>query len=325
MIGTLPSAEADELGEDGGVLLVRVLTDGPAAGILHDGDIVISIDGNTVTKAKELAEHVHSAEPGDVLALAVIRDGEMIDAEVTLGVRKTSGVRHYRGFQGLHNGLLGQLRSVGDSFVSAEIVLETDTGFETLRAVVGTVTRVDEAAGVFTLSPKDGSDPITYTVSDDTVVDLRHDGDLSGLNTEDETMVVDLDGEVTLVNQGGALLGSAIGSLPGIRRGILGRQFLRPMPRSGVNGLAGRFRSHLRPFPGIEDLDLRLQSILPPEVLERLEGLRNGGGNADIEIDLQGLGLPDALRDLVCNENISKELPDGIVVRCSNVSLDGAQ
>ena len=305
--------------------MVRVLTDGPAAGILHDGDVVISIDGSTVTKAKELAEHVRSAEPGNVLTLAVIRDGEMIDAEVTLGVRKPSGVRHYRGFQGFHNGLLGQLHSVGDSFVSAEVVPETDTGFETFRAVVGTVTSVDEATGVFTLSPKGGSDPITYTVSHDTVVDLRHDRDLSGLNTEDETMVVDLDGEVKLVNQGVALLDSAIGTLPGIRHGILGRQFRRLMPRSSVNGLAGRFRRHLRPFLGIEDLDLRLETILPPEVLGRLEGLHNGGGDADVEIDLSGLGLPDALRDLVCNEDISEELPDGIVVRYSNVSLDGAQ
>ena len=84
-------------------------------------------------------------------------------------------------------------------------MLETDDGFKTITGVKGTISKLDATAGTFTLAPKDGSNPISYQISDDTVVGMVHSGDLGGLNTEDETLVVSVDGEVKLVQQGSLL------------------------------------------------------------------------------------------------------------------------
>ena len=94
---------------------------------------------------------------------------------------------------------------MGDSgeAVHTRIVFENEDGeYSTYRAVVGTVSEVDTSAGTFTLDPKDGSDSIDYTIDEDTKVVMNRSGDLGQLNTDDETLVVDVDGEVMLVRQG---------------------------------------------------------------------------------------------------------------------------
>lgn len=94
---------------------------------------------------------------------------------------------------------------MGDSgtVVHTRVVFENEDGeYSTYRAVVGTVSEVDTSAGTFTLDPKDGSDSIDYTIDEDTKVVMIRNGDLGQLNTDDETLVVDVDGEVMLVRQG---------------------------------------------------------------------------------------------------------------------------
>ena len=249
-IETLPAPEAEERGIEGRVLIRRVLDDGPSAGILSTGDIVTAIDGEKVTSAGDIVRRVKAANPGDVLTFTVIRDGESLEVAVTVGARELGIARlhqrvprfHQR-VPRLHQRLLDQVRELGDRFVRAEIVVKTDEGFKTARAVVGTVGEVDAEAGTFVLAPEDGSAQITYAVSDDTLVNLRHKGDLGGLNTQDRTLVVDVDGDVKIVNQG---------ALPPPKPGFAPRDFGK-LPE-----FRGRFRGQL-----------------PPGLIERLEGLES--------------------------------------------------
>ena len=187
---------------EGGAGVLRVADDGPSAGILNVGDIITAVNGQQVTTAEEVIEIVHSAAPGDVLTFTVVRDGATLDLNVTVGEREFHLRRHHKTRPPLHQRLLGPLLALGDHFVKAEIVLETDDGYKTFRAVVGTVSQVDVVGGTFVLAPKDGSEAIPYQISDDTVVITIHNGDLGGLNTTEKTLVVDLDRAVKLVQQG---------------------------------------------------------------------------------------------------------------------------
>ena len=99
-IDTLPAAEATELGIDGGAVVRRVLDDGPSAGILHVGDVITAIDGHAVTSAADVVEIVHASEPGNVLAISVLRDGVPHEVTVTVGTRPVQ-VRKY--LSGLHD------------------------------------------------------------------------------------------------------------------------------------------------------------------------------------------------------------------------------
>ena len=80
-----------------------------------------------------------------------------------------------------------------------------DGEFRTHRAVMGTVTEVDADAGTFTLQPRDGSAEITYAMTEDSKTLISGYGRLGGLSADGETptVVMDVDGEVELVAQGG--------------------------------------------------------------------------------------------------------------------------
>lgn len=68
-----------------GAQVVSVTEDGPAeeAGI-EAGDVVISIDGNNVTSSSSLIGYVRRYNSGDEVVVQVVRDGEVIDVNVTL-------------------------------------------------------------------------------------------------------------------------------------------------------------------------------------------------------------------------------------------------
>ena len=96
--------------------------------------------------------------------------------------------------------VFGHLQALEARFVRAEVVMETDEGFKRFTAVKGTLSDIDVVSGTFMLTPRDGSDPISYVISDETVIVNR--GDLARLNTEDETLVVAIDGHVSYIHQG---------------------------------------------------------------------------------------------------------------------------
>lgn len=86
-----------------GVLVVEVTPDSPAekAGLLGSfkaaeiggqqikvgGDVIVAIDGQPVSQMPELRAFVLEAEPGQKVTLTILRDGDEMTIEVTLGER----------------------------------------------------------------------------------------------------------------------------------------------------------------------------------------------------------------------------------------------
>lgn len=106
--GTSVAALADELGFPvrNGVLISDVLPDSPASraglrggtpdkqvqvrGIFIpvDGDIIVAINGVMVRDIDDLVAYlVENTSPGDTVVLTIVRDGQTLDLDVTLGVR----------------------------------------------------------------------------------------------------------------------------------------------------------------------------------------------------------------------------------------------
>ncbi len=85
---------AFNLPEDGkGVLVANVVPAGPADGVLEKGDVLLSIDGNSIDSAGNISiagefvdmnEIVERKFAGDKVAFTLIRKGEKIETELTL-------------------------------------------------------------------------------------------------------------------------------------------------------------------------------------------------------------------------------------------------
>ena len=325
-LSTLPDAEAEALEIEGGAFVRRVLDEGPSAGILHAGDVIVAINENEIASADGVIAAVRAARPADVLTFTVVRDGDALDVDVVVGQREHEFARHIQAASSPHTRLLHHIQQLGNSFVSAEFVVETETGFQTFRAVVGTVSSVDVEAGTFLLTPKDGSDPIAYTISDDTLVNLLQEGSLGGLNATDPTLVVDVDGDVEIINQGDKLFEFTL------------HPALSISPKFRVHGNTRGLLPHLRGFrdrqlpagrfPGLgerSELRERLWDALPPEILERLEGLHIGPDDLELDLDLRIEGLFDGLDKLKCDEESEGESTRRFTLRCSNVERDSTQ
>lgn len=201
--------------DDGSIKVLRVVAGSPSDGLLIQDDIITAVDGTTIESASDLVAAITEAGTGTEIALTVTRDGSSITVDVTVGDMEasetSSGTLRSGRFHALPRfgfSRSGRAKWVPHSatkgaIVRSEVAVENDDGsFSTHRTVIGTVSNVDASAGTFTLTPKDGSDPIDYTISDDTTVTLNRSGDLGQLNTEDDTLVVDTDGEVSKVIQG---------------------------------------------------------------------------------------------------------------------------
>lgn len=79
-------AETHELDVTDGAYIVEVQEDSPAetAG-LQVGDVITAVDGDVVDFERTLADRLYAYEPGDTITLDVLRDGESLQIEVTLG------------------------------------------------------------------------------------------------------------------------------------------------------------------------------------------------------------------------------------------------
>ena len=86
---------AESLGYMGeaGLIVHRVYLDSPAAGIVRQGDILIEADGEKLTTAELLQNHVASAGVGGKLALTVFREKKIQKVEVTVGIASASVAR----------------------------------------------------------------------------------------------------------------------------------------------------------------------------------------------------------------------------------------
>jgi 2-alkenal reductase len=86
-----------------GVLIAQVAGDSPAddAGlrgsyksariggerILIGGDVITAVEGETVANLDDIQQAISDAEPGDVVTLTILRDGDEQEVEVTLAER----------------------------------------------------------------------------------------------------------------------------------------------------------------------------------------------------------------------------------------------
>ena len=183
--------------EDGSVKVLKVLEDGPSDGVLKTGDIVTAVAGEAVDGVESLTDAISDAGAGETLTLTITRDGSEMDVSVTIGewTKKT-----YRVGRVFHKAKRSE-----DRIASRQVVKADDDGnYRTYRTVYGNVTALDADAGTFTLQPKDGSDAISYFIDDDTRIYIGKEraDDLSSLDMDEQTAVMDVDGEVKLVSQG---------------------------------------------------------------------------------------------------------------------------
>lgn len=65
-----------------GARVVEVLGGSPAAGVLRPGDVIVEIDGQALTRARDLGPAIRSQPAGSVFNLTVIRDGRRLATEV---------------------------------------------------------------------------------------------------------------------------------------------------------------------------------------------------------------------------------------------------
>jgi S1-C subfamily serine protease len=74
-----------------GEYVVEVSAGGPAqeAGV-QEGDIILSINGQVINEANSFAEVLFSHAPGEEIAVEVVRGGETITIELTLGERPST-------------------------------------------------------------------------------------------------------------------------------------------------------------------------------------------------------------------------------------------
>ena len=197
-------AEKLEIEAEEGIVIFRVVDDSPAddAG-LQSGDVIVSVDGNTVDSISDVVDVVRDAEVGDTITFVVDRDGESANLTLTATVEEGYGW----GATGLSLRGLGGLKGVlsGD-----------DEG--PVNITVSAVTVKEVGDGSVTLTPtEDGNDDITATVTDGSFI--FKDGEkvsLSDLAVDDEGFAAVIDGELSVL---------IIGSLDDIgrRHGRFGR------------------------------------------------------------------------------------------------------
>ena len=332
-ITTVTAAEAEELGIAGGARVIDVQDDGPASGTLEDGDIITAIDGQAVTSASDVVEIVRAADVGDVLAVTVRRGDSTLDLALLVGEREVKTRTFARRFsrampvnpgkQDLSHMLMGQAMQLVNRLARGEMVVADEDGaYQTYRVAIGTVTESDSVAGTLTMQPKDGTDPIEYDVTAETQVNMNRTGDIGALNTEDTTVVVDVDGVAKIIHQGD-LLEQNKGHGPGIgRRGHAG--FGGMHGRSGRGQGPGQSRPNINifrsfgpqsgqggfPFFGQSGLGPNFLQGLPSEIQDIFESMEANGFDRG------------ALHELVCDQEVLDQLPDGIEIRCETSDPD---
>ena len=181
-----------------------VLEGGPSDGVLQVGDVITGVGGVSMSTAQDVVDAVMAASSGDTLSIAIKRGGNTMTVSVTVGERDAPAAPERKaGRKGGAMGGAGKFAQMVPNFGAFEYSVKNDDGsYSTYAGARGTVSNVNESAGTFTLTPGDGSAAISYTIATSTVVLMSRTGDLGGLDTEQETVVLSENGAVTHVLQG---------------------------------------------------------------------------------------------------------------------------
>ncbi|HVX81526.1 MAG TPA: PDZ domain-containing protein, partial [Devosiaceae bacterium] len=68
-----------------GAMVTDVTSPGPSAGVLKEGDIILSFDGKPIDKMHDLPRLVAETEVGKLVPLTLVRDGKTETVTITLG------------------------------------------------------------------------------------------------------------------------------------------------------------------------------------------------------------------------------------------------
>jgi len=79
------------ISDGAGVLISDVVPDAPAMDALQSGDVLQSVDGQVVNTVAELQDAIMFKTAGEIVTLNIIRDGQPVTVEVTLGQRPDEG------------------------------------------------------------------------------------------------------------------------------------------------------------------------------------------------------------------------------------------
>lgn len=196
-IRAVTAEEAEDETLVGHAVVVKVFEGGPSDGILHEGDVILAVNGVDVLGVKELIEGIRSTSPDEVIELTLW--GVDTPVQVTVGERdhealganiKKSIFKHIGPGFGLGAGMFD---AALDKFVSGELVVEDDDGLRTVRGVAGTLTGVDTDGSTITVAPKDGSAAVTYEIdTGEEGTKIVSDGQTVGIDelTVDEPIIV---------------------------------------------------------------------------------------------------------------------------------------
>lgn len=76
-----------------GALVNDVMQNEPAAkGGVHDGDVIVAVDGENIENTSALLLAIADKSPGSVAVVTVWRDGKNLDLKITLGERKSAQI-----------------------------------------------------------------------------------------------------------------------------------------------------------------------------------------------------------------------------------------
>jgi serine protease Do len=87
---TVTPDTAEQLGLDRprGVVVTEISQDGPSAGTLQQGDVIVGLGGTKIAGRQQLASYLAlKASPGDTVDVTVLRNGERRTLSLTLGSR----------------------------------------------------------------------------------------------------------------------------------------------------------------------------------------------------------------------------------------------
>lgn len=86
-----------------GIAVSGVLENGPAYGVLHKGDVIVAMDGQTINDLTQFIQFMNKTRPGQEITLTVLRNGEKLNIRLKLGAHPQDPQRGYIGIYPAQN------------------------------------------------------------------------------------------------------------------------------------------------------------------------------------------------------------------------------
>ncbi len=241
IITTLSKAKAQELGVVSGAVVQNVVTGSPAAGVLQKDDVILSLNGLNIITGADVTKLVRDSNVGDTLNLSVRRGTATLSLQVKVGSKELPAPQTKPNAKGIRPFFGGMMPRFGNLW-KGEFTYGTDTGSKTVKMLGGTVKSVNASANTITITPKDGSADVTFTLdSASKVIGVGGINSLGQVKAGDPVSVTSVDGKVTVVVVGAQAPagGAPKGPMPGGH--FKGHGAIRGHMEAGPAGMGGMF------------------------------------------------------------------------------------